>query len=512
MPKPAAHKPVIKRVEYAASPTLREFHNSPAFVRGVKGPVGSGKSVGCCFEIFRLACGQVPNSSGIRQSRAVIVRNTLPELESTTMKTWKSWFPPGDPEKQKDTFGVMTGRPPYTHHVRYALGDGTRVELEVIFLALDKPEDAKKLLSLECSYVWFNEAREIPKEIVDAATARVGRYPSVKDGGCTRKAVIMDTNPPDDSHWWFNLAEEETPEGWAFFDQPSGLSPEAENLENLEQPANWQTLSLAERRKAGRRYYESISQGKTQEWIDVYVHGHYGFIKKGQPVYAACWNPDAHVAKEPIKVGVNAELHVGIDCSGRHPAAVFLQRTARGQWQVVHEVCVMDDEGMGAVRFARHLAAEIGLRFRENVIASPIWGDPAGNSPSQNDDRTYFDILNEALKPYGLKVKASPGLRFPERYEAVEGLLSTMVDGQPSLMVSPTCKFLIRGFNGGYMFRQISTAGGDSRIDERPLKNRFADVHDALQYVACGIGALRGYLRTSGRAPKVLTLGTNWKI
>lgn len=511
MPK-AAEKPNIKRVEYIASPTGRAFHQSDAFVRGIMGPVGSGKSVACCFELFRLACLQVPSSNGVRYSRAVIVRNTLPELESTTMKTWKSWFPPGDPEKQKDTFGIMTGRPPYTHHVRYAMGDGTRVELEVIFLALDKPEDAKKLLSLECSYVWFNEAREIPKEILDAATARVGRYPSVKDGGCTRKAVILDTNPPDDGHWWFALAEESTPEGWQFFNQPSGLSPEAENLENLEQPANWRELSLEERRKAGRRYYESISQGKTQEWIDVYVHGRYGFIKKGQPVYASCWNAELHVAKEPIRIHPTGEIHIGIDASGRHPAAVFLQRTARGQWQVVHELCVMEDEGMGAVRFARHLAAEIGLRFRENVIASPVWADPAGDNPSQNDDRTYFEILHEALRPYGLRVKASPGMRFPQRYEAVEGLLNTMIDGQPALMVSPTCKYLIRGFNGGYMYKEINTAGGGTRTDDRPFKNRFADVHDALQYAACGIGALRSYLRTSRRAPKVLQMGSNWKI
>ena len=54
---------------------------------------------------------------------------------------------------------------PYTHNIKK--GD---VELEVIFLALDRPEDVKKLLSLELTGVWVNEAREIPKSIIDACS------------------------------------------------------------------------------------------------------------------------------------------------------------------------------------------------------------------------------------------------------------------------------------------------------------------------------------------------------
>ena len=76
------------------------------------------------------------------------------------------------------------------------------MELEVIFLALDRPEDVKKLLSLELTGVWINEAREIPKSIVDACTMRVGRIPSMRDGGPTWYGVIADTNPPDTDHWW----------------------------------------------------------------------------------------------------------------------------------------------------------------------------------------------------------------------------------------------------------------------------------------------------------------------
>ena len=40
-------------LKYRAEPTLAKFHRSKAFVRGVRGPIGSGKSVACCWEILR---------------------------------------------------------------------------------------------------------------------------------------------------------------------------------------------------------------------------------------------------------------------------------------------------------------------------------------------------------------------------------------------------------------------------------------------------------------------------
>ena len=182
---------------YKASPTLAKFHQDDSFIRGIMGPIGSGKSVGCCVEIFSRASVMPIANDGIRHSRWAIVRNTQPQLETTTIKTWLSWFP-------EHIFGKMNRKPPFTHLVR--IND---IELEVIFLALDKPEDVKKLLSLEVTGIWFNEAREIEKEILDAASGRVGRYPSdkmkPKELGDKKlglwHGIIIDTNPPDDTHW-----------------------------------------------------------------------------------------------------------------------------------------------------------------------------------------------------------------------------------------------------------------------------------------------------------------------
>ena len=143
----------------------KTFMKDPSFVRGLRGPVGSGKSVTCCMEIMRKATQQKPNEKGVRRTRWAVVRNTNPQLKTTTIKTWRDWF--------DDDLGRFIWSPPYTHHLNFALADKTIVECEVIFLALDKTEDVKKLLSLELTGVWVNEAREIGKSIVDACTMRV---------------------------------------------------------------------------------------------------------------------------------------------------------------------------------------------------------------------------------------------------------------------------------------------------------------------------------------------------
>ena len=64
-------------------------------MRVLMGPVGSGKSVTCSFEVVRRASMQAPNKQGIRKTRAAVVRETARQLLDTTIKTFLDWFPPG---------------------------------------------------------------------------------------------------------------------------------------------------------------------------------------------------------------------------------------------------------------------------------------------------------------------------------------------------------------------------------------------------------------------------------
>lgn len=263
-------------------PVAKAFLESGAFVRGIRGPFGSGKSTCCAVDIIDRAVTQQPHN-GKRRSRFAIVRQTYPELKTTTIKTWHEIVPP------QMGHWVETGPP--THHLQ-----SDDFDCEVMFLALDSPADVKKLLSMDLTGAWVNEAREVPKAVIDGLTARVGRHPSEAQGGCSWAGVTMDTNSPDSDHWWYVLAEKDTSTEFGrqmlestlkaeeelramgllaqdqplyeFFSQPSGRSPQAENVENL---------------RPG--YYILLMAGKTEDWIKVYVDGEYGFVADGKPVY-----------------------------------------------------------------------------------------------------------------------------------------------------------------------------------------------------------------------------------
>ena len=75
---------------------LKEFLKDDTFFRGIRGPVGSGKSVACCIEIIKRAINQKPSDDGIRKTRWAVIRNTNPQLKTTTIKTWLDWFPEDD--------------------------------------------------------------------------------------------------------------------------------------------------------------------------------------------------------------------------------------------------------------------------------------------------------------------------------------------------------------------------------------------------------------------------------
>lgn len=439
-------------VVYNASPTLSRFHLDDSFVRGVMGPVGSGKSVACCMEILARAAKQNPGPDGKLRTRWAVVRNTYGELYDTTWKTWSAWFPPGP-------FGEFN-KSEFTFTLRH--GD---IEAELLFRALDRPEHVAKLLSLELTGAWINEAREVPKAILDGLTMRVGRYPSKQDGGCAWTGIIMDTNPPDEDHWWYKLAEEETPDGWKFFRQPGGLvydrgvwaaNPAAENIEHLD---------------GGHAYYLRQVPGKSHEWIQTYLGGQYGVVGTGRPVYPE-YNDLLHASDKPLTPVPGLPLVLAWDF-GLTPAAVLLQPTARGRVLVLREWC---SEDMGIRQFARDVVKpSLSRDFGGYGVRSV--GDPAGGQRSQTDERTCL----QELAKLGLPTAPSRTNAFVARREAVAGFLTGLIDGQGKLLLDPSCTRIRRGFLGKYYFERVKVSG-DERFKDQPCKNLYSHPHDALQY------------------------------
>jgi hypothetical protein len=438
-----------------AGPVAEAFHRSNALVRGLIGPVGSSKTSATAVELFARGCEQAPNSAGIRRTAWAILRNTYPELKSTTIRTYQNWLP----------FMEMRWDAPITGKIDKWLPDKTRIQIEFFFLALDRPDDIGKLKGLEVTGGHLNEAVEMGKEALDMLLQRTGRFPPKKDGGPTWRGVVMDTNPPDSDHWWFKLFEEQDLEGYEVFHQPGGLieekgkylpNPEAENISNLD---------------GGYDYYLRQVPGKTREWIKVFLQGQYGIVIDGKPVYPE-YNDDLHCREiSPIR---DRPLIIGLDY-GLTPAAVICQLSPRGQLLVLDELCA---ENMGISQFARDVLKP-HLATVWNGYGFSAVGDPTGNRRAESDEKTCFMELAEQGIP------ASPAISndFLKRREAVAKYLTRLSDGKPTLLVHPRCTRVRKGFMGGYCFKRIQV-GGERYRDVADKTNPYSHPHDALQYAA----------------------------
>ena len=445
-----------KFVTYVASKTGSRFHNSDKFVRMLFGPIGSGKSVACIMEMVRLSLAQKPHL-GVRRTRWCVVRNTYRELLDTTMKSFFDWIP-----QSMGTYSALNT----TFILKIRLEDRTTVEAEFLFRALDKPKDVKKLLSLELTGIFLNECREIPQQILDMGQGRVGRYPSKRNGGPSWWGVIADTNPPDSDSWVYRLFEEDCPENHAIFHQPSGLDDDAENIGNLP-PA----------------YYTNMMAGKTEEWINVYCKGQYGFVSDGKPVYPE-YNDALHYNSELV-IPAGGSIYIGIDF-GLTPAATFGYIKEDGTMALIDELVTFD---MGAVNFGRLLNEKISREYPGREFE--IYGDPAGDQRAQTDEITPFMILQN------MGVNAVPTYTNDPiiRREVVAEYLGRLnFVGTPAFVLGPKCKMLRKAFNGGYNYKRMQVTG-EERYMDKPDKGKFSHISDACQYMmlgAVGGGAVVG--------------------
>lgn len=471
---------------FPPGPVSSSFMQSDAFIRGIRGPVGSGKSTACIMDMLRTANMQ-PLHQGRRRYRGLITRNTYGELETTTIKSWHMWVPNHVGRYVKDA--------PIMHKIELPDGQGNINDMEFIFLALDRPEHVRKLLSLEVTQAWMNEAREQPKAILDHLTVRVGRYPSVKDGGSVRSGVIMDTNSPDSDHWWPKLADLADDAAVAemqaletelrdmnaladgqrlmeFFTQPAAegadgrQNPNAENLENL--PPG---------------YYVKAKVGKSQDWIKVYVRNEYGFVMDGKAVYPE-YRDSLHVM--PCTFQPSLSLNIGMDF-GLTPAATFTQRSPMGQLRVLSELVATR---LGAKHFAREIRAHLA-EYYPNAKLGSVTGDPAGMAGMADDaEKTVYTVLASE----GVYAKPAETNDFGIRREAVATPLSMLIDGQPGLIIHPGCRMLRKGMAGGYHFRRVKVSG-DERYEDKPAKTMSSHICEALQYDALGRGMGKEALR-----------------
>lgn len=431
----------VQTTEYTPSKTVRKMLLSDKQIRIIMGPVGSGKSVGCLMAVAKEAQRQEPGPDGVRRSRFAVIRNTWDQLRDTTLKTWVQWFPDGPAGRWKIS--------DKTFYMKF-----NDVEAEILFRPLDTSDDVRRLLSLELTGAYFNELREIDPTVFSAVRTRIGRYPSAKDVKCTHKCIIGDTNPPDEDSWLHDLMENPGPrdaELIEIFKQPSGLSEEAENKDNL--PVG---------------YYEDLLIGATQDFVDVYVHGIYGKSNLGKPVHQR-FNERLHTC-EPRAPEPGVVVVVGMDF-GLTPAAVFKQLDGWGRITTLDELWTEDDY---LEHFIEYQVLPL-IHRKYNRCPILVVGDPSGKIRGQATGASCFDVLKAA----NLMAMPAPSNDPVMRIDATEHYFMRLAgDGEAAYKVSKECPHLIKALRGGYRFKKQR----DGKFQPSPEKNIYSHIAEANQY------------------------------
>ena len=443
-------------LNFTPSKTGRAFMLSDHKLRVLMGPVGGGKTSACIIELLRQAIQMPPMPDGIQRSRMLIIRNTKQQLRDTTIQSCVGLLPV-ELYKWRESDMVMKFK-------------FNSVESDWLFRSLDTPEDVQRVLSLEVSHIWCEESRELPVQLLSDLEGRVGRYPSQAGGFRYRSGIIASTNPPEIDSDWYKLMEglpqvedeENSIIQAAAFKQPSGLSPEAENVENL---------------RPG--YYEELSKGKSQAWIDVYVHGLYAKSQSGKPVYEKSFQYDRR-KKRGLQIDPFLPVIIGID-SARNPAAVFMQLGRDGRLRKLREAVGFD---MGFKTFnSTKLWPTIKNYFPNNPLV--FIGDPAWKRQNETDDDSIRKLLKKIyvtdMPDSGNAVKCAATNDPTARINALdEPFRNWWPDGEPGIEYDDECKMLIEGLRSKYRYTRQKTA--DGKFKDAPDKNKWSHVCEADQY------------------------------
>lgn len=452
-------------LNFEASPTVSRFLQSRDRHKILAGPVGGGKTSAAVMHILLNAINQEPDDDGIKRTRHLIVRNTVPMLKTTTIKSFLDWVPDG-------IFGRWVSSDK-TYYMKF-----DNVEAEVLFMALEDANDVRKLLSLETTTAFFNELREINPDIIEGliGTKRVGRYPSRKQGpGATYPCIIADTNMPAQDTYHQRIMDGEEGD-WVLFKQPSGRSPEAENLKYLPEG-----------------YYST--EGLSEEYIKTMIDCEYGTSKEGLPVFRSTFTPSFHLAKDPLKPTSfdGNTLLIGLD-AGLTPAAVIGQQTSFGRVNVLAECYVEAGSSMGMDRFLDTRLLPL-LRSRFAGLTPTVVVDPAARQRSQATEETVFEIIEKKR----LKVVTAPTNKIELRIGAAEFLFSKQVEGKAGLLIDASCPYLTTALRHGYKY----AARRDGEIEEKPAKNHYSHIADAFTYLCVYLGGeQRGFGRGERREIK----------
>lgn len=488
-----------KDLAYYPSRTLELLHRDERLVRGVMGPVGSGKTTGVVADMNMRHFRQRVCRDGVVRDRFAFVRGTQALLNATLIDTWVRMFP------KTRTFGSRFG----------VCGDLSRVRngvphvLEFRGFGLDREGALTNLLSNNFSGSIINEAVTVSEAAKDGVLGRCGRYPDMRDApvgfetmdGAWRDkdgywrwfrnhGLSMDTNAASEDSWWYRKSRDGAadPEREVYLEQPPAAFrvwndeiekweyelntgqrpgvPAAENIEHLQE--HWD-------------YYRNIIGTSGAAHIARYVLCEYSKTEVGTPVFsdfADRW----HVPKAGVPwPAPGTRLFGGMDF-GQTRRVVLAYLSAEGRLMVFAEA--IDPTG-SVETFANNVLRPLLANHGFAPSDLTIYADPAGLNRSEHSDMGGIFLMRAC----GFDVMPPSRLVNNDvltRLEAVRHFLTRLIGARGAVQIDPGCVALVRSIGGGYVWGRRKI-GAEYMDTDEPAKNNHSHIADAFEYLCCGI-------------------------
>lgn len=476
-------------------PIAEALYWDDSTIVGIQGPVGSGKTTTLLKSRLRRA--KMMPRSVLRETRhgieghwrlykLLVIRATYRQLWSTTIPDFLGTFP-------KDLGDWSGGRGGPVTFVMIFEDEFGPIEFVCEFMAFGD-DIVGSMRGYQTTDIWLHEMDTNPVDVLANGITRIKRHPKQEHfrGYAPHQRsygqIVGDFNAPDEDNYCFRLfhdaeerarivaemnrtlPEDSPPIAVTFHHQPGYGQPGCENLHNL--PVGYYEGQIAALTLAGKG-----------DLIERLVRNKVTYLREGEPVFQREFSRRIHVAEAPLEPWPGCALRIGLD-QGFKGAAVVVQFKPPFHWQILAELHFPAE---------RLMAHTFGERLRDLIDQDPrlrglriegAWADMAGEhgaSQAADENMTWNLLVGQAAGFVVLPQRIGTN-RLQPRLEQVRAALEFIHGGQPGLLIDPSCRFVIRGFEARYVWAEEIDASGDRRkVPNKRLTE--ANVHDALQYV-----------------------------
>jgi|GEM_PF-1104904 len=497
MTAPIAKPRELRRIGQVAD----RYIASRAFIKGIMGPVGSGKTIasGQCFLQLAKKQGGVMGRDGVlvRKSRFAVIRDTYPNLDRNTIPSWFKIIPRHVGEFVNSSprihrFGFVLKRDGHIADPQAPVLEVCQVEMEFRAIGDRTVEDA--LRGLEVTAALVNEADRTHPDILTFLAGRVGRFGDLDPTLVVDPQIMLDLNGNDDENWTYKVLVEEqlgaeVQEQLArvsgdrplveYFEQPEAvdeygnLNPRAENVENL-LPGYYE-----------RQYAFAKSRGDLT-YINRMLRSKFTPEKNGRSVFPE-YVDEIHSAEFEAIPGFPLLIMADQGLIG----AVLIGQVVKGQLRILEEISAVfeteDDQievvQLGGEALGRQVRELLAIRYGGFKIGDAVC-DPAG--AAGEDAINFRSWRQDFQKGLGHKVRKARVKQnaLEPRLKAVRDRLGRTIGADRALLVHKRCKMTRRAFRTKYYYQRVGKgSGGDGYYADVPKKVQgYADLMDALQY------------------------------